>query len=162
MFIIISEIIQKEKNKMKKKIIYQTQLYYTLEEEEQVKQDLKSDYPDMDDYELQDEFYRILDDYFDDLTYEIKHNTINNYKYKIYAKLGLWYGTRDAYKECNSLYDAITSCINGENDFEIYEDRYGNLRINTANHDGRSSFVIKKITDKGERTVKFIKEVYGC
>lgn len=110
-------------------------------------------------YEAQELNMMYFDDDFGAKWSNLSSSKLNNYKIKVYAILGLWYGDREASKEFDNLSSAISECLEDMN--EIYEDQYGNLHLEAHHHDGCNRYIFKKITEKGERAIRFRKEIYG-
>ena len=87
-----------------------------------------------------EDFYRWANDGVDeDFLCLMENITYSDYNTACYitGSVGLWYGRREIAKTpCNTLYNAINKCINGQDDFEIYID--GNaIYVNSYNHDSQ-------------------------
>ena len=51
--------------------------------------------------------------------------------------------------------EAINEVIRDMDEVEIYEDAWGNLKVDAYHHDGTNHFTIKKKTDRGDRCLNF-------
>lgn len=155
---------------MKTYEIYKTYGLYSNEEFNELVIDIMEG---DDDIENEDEAEERAIDYInellDDELSNIQWSKINNLTYAITGNLGLWDGRKEiAPHYCKNLVEAIRKCINNIDEFIIYEDQYGNLKIDAYHHDGCNHFTIKKLIS-GNRDAKYLmrcvhlrKEVYGC
>lgn len=71
-------------------------------------------------------------------------------KFLVVADLGLWDGRHAGGKIFDSLEQALKTCADRMDNFDVYEDRYGNLLAAGHHHDGSNYFRIYKLTAKGE------------
>ena len=148
---------------MKKNVLYKSVGLYTKEEIEEIKKDYEC--RDVFDGEYNDVDYEDLVDYNDtEWNYsfgdgaEWKGSSVDNIPVVIIGKLGLWNGPHKVIPtKCKSIIEAIYKCIEDMDEVEIYEDQYGNLKIDAYHHDGTNHFTIKKVTDKGYRCLNFTK-----
>ncbi len=106
--------------------------------------------------QLQEECIYLNNNNFDAIMDELK-SYLKDAKIKVYADLGLWYGHKKGSKEFKNIRNAISECCEDYN--ELYEDQYGNLYLDAYHHDGCNTFLFKKVTDKGERTIKYMKYI---
>lgn len=159
------------------KTIYKTWGLLSRKEEEDYKKDMLECYMDtrnldiedyVDEEDFEDYCRDCWDEYFkDDFGSGISNTScskINDDEYVVIGELGLWDGKHKIVPtEFNSLVGAVHGCLGRDtDDFEIMEDRYGNLKMNCYHHDGCNRFTIKRKTDKGLRCVNWSKNVWGC
>lgn len=142
---------------MKKHTIWKSFDLFTKEEENDFLECIKEENEDLNDDELNGYAYRLNDNYFDDdfgKRGNVEYSTLKGKRCIVKGSLGLWNGIHDIIpREFGDIRDAIYACLEDSND--IYEDRYGNLHVDAYHHDGCNRFVIKLLTSKGERCVRF-------
>ena len=148
---------------MKKNTIYKSVGLYTNNEIESIKKEYEcravfnGEYNDIDYEDLQmynDDEWRYT--FGDDA--EWKDSWVNEIPVIVTGRLGLWNGPHNMIpKHLNSIIDAVYLCIKDMDEVEIYEDQYGNLKIDAYHHDGTNHFVVKRKTDKGNRCLHFTK-----
>lgn len=80
---------------------------------------------------------------------------------RIEANLGLWYGHRKAHGVEVTLKAAIQRCIDGMDDFEVYETPYGKLCVVGHHHDGTNYYEIFKTNAKGNRRNVRLRKLLG-
>lgn len=115
----------------------------------------------------------ILEDVRDDLNFSyecdfgrkdsnLSYSSLKNAPVVVTGVLGLWDGQHTIQpKKFENLNDALAACGTECDEFEIWEDRYGNFYFEGYHHDGHNHFCIKKATDNGLRCLHFCKEVFG-
>lgn len=107
------------------------------------------DYEDFENEDGETDFdmiYELLNEEFDNLFDRDYHNN----RYVVQGIIGRWDGDYSGYKDrvYDSVYDAIID--NMEDYIEVFEEKYGSLRINCYHHDGVNRLEIKEVTKKGE------------
>lgn len=152
----------------KHKFIYKTWNQYTLDEQENMINDLRDDYPEYSEerlYELAADI--INNDYYDDdfgKHGNVSFSSLKDQEVLITGKLGLWNGPHKIKPvKASNIVEAVSTCCGRDTEeLEIYEDGYGNFILDAYHHDGCNHFIIKKLTDKGPRCLHFCREVYGA
>ena len=109
------------------------------------KEDLKSEYPEMNDDQLYNLMYEINGGYLEDerinLDIQLSKPII------IIADLGLWNGRKSGYKMIDS--GNIKDCLYSDCDSnEWYVDQKGDLRCTAIHHDGTNHYLYRVIKDK--------------
>lgn len=94
--------------------------------------ELNSEYPELSEEEKEETMYEINDMYIDDV--RINLNISLQYNIIVIASLGLWDGTRLAYKELNS--NNVADCFYGEYDYLTWYIEDGELCCEGVHHDG--------------------------
>lgn len=93
----------------------------------------------------------------------LKLSAISDLNVEIQGVLGLWDGEHTIEPvRCENLKEAIYKCLNNIDDFILFEDGYGNFKIDAYHHDGTNQFVIKKLVNGKPKCMHYMKEVYGC
>lgn len=141
---------------MNKHTIWKSFDLYTLDEDKDFIDFIKEEYPELEDeYALRYRAYEIINEYLEDdfgKCGNIQYSSLKNTPCVVSGSLGLWWGRTDIEpKQFDTIEQAIYACLEDSN--EIWEDRYGNLHIEAYHHDGHNSFVLKKKTPKGLRTI---------
>ena len=144
---------------MKKNVLYKSVGLYTKEEIEEIKKDYEC--RDIINGEYNDVDYEDLVDY-NDTEWYYSFGEGASWKYDtpvvIIGNLGLWNGPHKVIPtKCKTILEAVYKCIEDMDEVEIYEDQYGNLKVDGYHHDGTNHFTIKKVTDKGYRCLNFTK-----
>lgn len=109
------------------------------------KEDLKAEYPEMNDDQLYNLMYEINGGYLEDerinLDIQLSKPII------VIADLGLWNGRKSGYKMIDS--GNIKACLYSDCDSnEWYVDRKGDLRCTAIHHDGTNHYLYRVIKDK--------------
>lgn len=123
--------------------------------------DLEAEYPDYD----EDELYRLMceinDEYLDDERMNLEKHADG--EIVIIADLGRWNGRFSGYKELHS--DLISDCLSTNCDYaKWYVDELGDLRCDTAHHDGRDYYLYRQWHTGLSRTQKenFLQKIYDA
>ena len=109
------------------------------------KEDLKAEYPEMNDDQLYNLMYEINGGYLEDerinLDIQLSKPII------VIADLGLWNGRKSGYKMIDS--GNIKDCLYSDCDSnEWYVDQKGDLRCTAIHHDGTNHYLYRVIKDK--------------
>ena len=144
---------------MRKNVLYKSVGLYTKEEIEKIKKDyecrdiVNGEYNDIDDDDLRD--YNDTEWYY---SFGEGVSWKDDIPVVIIGQLGLWNGPHKVTPtKCKTILEAVYKCIKEMDEVEIYEDQYGNLKVDGYHHDGTNHFTIKKITDKGYRCLHLTK-----
>ena len=113
------------------------------------KEDLKAEYPEMNDDQLYNLMYEINGGYLEDerinLDIQLSKPII------VIADLGLWNGRKSGYKMIDS--GNIKDCLYSDCDSnEWYVDQKGDLRCTAIHHDGTNHYLYRVIKDKATRS----------
>ena len=106
--------------------------------------DLKEEYPDLNEDELYEKMYEANDEY---LLYERENLNIElDHAILVIADLGLWNGRHLGYKEIRS--GNIKDCLYSDVDMiEWFIDENGDLRANAIHHDGINHYLYREYRD---------------
>jgi len=144
---------------MKKNVLYKSVGLYTKKEIEEIKKDyecrdvVNGEYNDIDEEDLRD--YNDTEWYY---SFGEGASWKDDTPVVILGNLGLWNGPHQVIPyECKSILEAVHKCIEDMDEVEIYEDQYGNLKVDGYHHDGTNHFTIKRVTDKGYRCLHLTK-----
>lgn len=148
---------------MKKNVLYKSVGLYSKEDIEEIKKDFEC--RDICNGEYNDVDFNDLADYNDiEWHYsfgdgaEWKGSWVDNIPVVIIGNLGLWNGPHKVIPtKCKSIIEAIYRCIKEMDEVEIYEDAYGNLKVDAYHHDGTNHFTIKKFENNKQRCLHFSK-----
>lgn len=92
----------------------------------------------------------------------LSYSSLKNAPVVVTGVLGLWDGQHTIQPEkFENLNDALAACGRDCDDFEIWEDRYGNFHFEGHHHDGTNHFIVKLLKDGKPRCLHFTKNVYG-
>ena len=148
---------------MKKNTIYKSVGLYNNEELEEIRKEyecrdiVNGEYNDIDYEDLQD-YNDVEWNYSFGDEAEWKESWVNDTRVVIIGSLGLWNGPHKIIpKQFGTIMDAIYACIEDMDEVEIYEDQYGNLKIDAYHHDGCNHYIIKKFEDGKQRCLHFTK-----
>lgn len=145
------------------KIIFQSFYLYDQKDRQAIIDNWNMD-QDEDELYTEDQVAEFHDeDYENDFLENYKYSSLAGSRVRITGHLGLWDGQHEIYPLiCNSLEEAMNKILNNDIEYtSIYEDRYGNLKVDAYHHDGVNTFMIKRYTDKGPRTMNYGKVIYG-
>lgn len=121
------------------------------------KNDLKAEYPEMNDSEL------------NELMYDINHDNLLNERNNldillnrpiiVIADLGLWDGRKSGYKVIES--GNIRDCLYSDCDYnKWYVDKYGDLRCTAVHHDGTNYYLYRSFKGSvSERQTNKLKDL---
>ena len=134
---------------MKKNVIYKSPGLYTKKELEEIKNDYdcrditNGEYNDIDEEDIQ-EYNDVEWNYSFGDEASWKDTELDNQEIVVLGTLGLWNRAPKVKKVFDSLSKAISACLDGMDDVEIFEDQYGNLKIDGYHHDGCNHYILKK------------------
>ncbi len=101
-----------------------------------------------DDNEVWDYINRDMEDFWDNLKYELK--CFNNDTFVINGELGLWNGRPTIEpKVVDGLIEAIATCNTNSIEYLIVKQDGKNVYVTAIHHDGRNEFTISLLNDKG-------------
>lgn len=131
---------------------------YDLDYDQDWKDDLEAEYPDLSEDERIDLMYQINNDYLDDERANL--NIQLSQPILVIASLGLWDGRRIGYREIKS--GKISDCLySGRDDMYVtwYVDELGDLRCEAIHHDGTNHYTYRTYKDGvTDRQIEFLKE----
>lgn len=117
------------------------------------KDDLKEEYPLLDDEALYEKMHEINDEYLLDerknLDIELERPIL------VIADLGLWNGRHLGYKEIRSA--NIKDCLYSDVDMiEWFIDSKGDLRANAVHHDGINHYLYREYGDISDEKIQYL------
>lgn len=116
---------------------------------------------DFNDNDVWEWIYSCLDTEWDDLFANIKYSKFADCSCVITGSVGTWRGSRDIYATpCDDIESAIRKCANNM-DYIIIKQVNGHLEVEGIHHDGRNSFEIHLLNDKGAEAYYRIKYEFG-
>lgn len=121
--------------------------------------DLEAEYPEYDEDELYQLMYDMNNEHLDDERLNLRKHADG--EIVIIADLGRWNGRFSGYKELHS--DLISDCLSTSCDYaKWYVDELGDLRCDTAHHDGRDYLLYRQWRTGLSRTQKenFLQKIY--
>lgn len=105
--------------------------------------------------------YDCLDMEWEDLETNVTYSKQNDNYCVITGSLGLWVGRRGIEPTtCNNVWDAIRKCANNM-DYVIVKQVNGHLEVTGVHHDGRNTFEIHLLNDRGVLAMDRIRYGYG-
>lgn len=123
--------------------------------------DEDEDVEEISDSTIWDYIYDCLDMEWDDLRLNIKHSKIADTPCVIVGNLGLWTGRHDIEPTtCDNLWAAIQKCVKNM-DYVIVKQVCGHIEVTGIHHDGRNTFEIHLLNNKGISASDRIAEGWG-
>lgn len=91
----------------------------------------------------------------------LEYSKAKDYPFYVEGTLGLWNGSRDGHFTKilwgvkNALWETITSCRSGYDDYDAELDiKSGAICVNCYHHDGCNTFTIHRLSNRGEQKVQ--------
>lgn len=124
------------------------------------KDELKNEYPSLDDDQLYDKMLDINNEYIDDE--RVNLDITLNRPIIVIADLGLWNGRRCGYKEIKS--GNISECLYSDCDYNTwYVDEFGDLRCKAEHHDGTNYYLYRTYREEAtEEQIEDLKYKLYC
>lgn len=122
---------------------YKSYGLYNSQELEELKENLKEDYDDMDEDVSNEAIINYINQDWECFIDEITYNNLGTLDCVIGGVLGLWDGKHTIQPVYANLGQCIVKCVSDSDEVEIYEED-GELKIDTYHHDGVNRFTINQ------------------